>query len=385
MAAAVLVLMVALQRAATPAPATVTGQLQMPDGMPAAAVRVAAIPAPPPNIRPTDGQNYYASQFPVSVALSDAGGAYRLVNLPAGRYYIVAGAVGHATYFPGTTDIEAATVVNVDAESRDLRADFRLLRLPGTRVRGRVTPPPDVGRERAVLSGTLLGELLEAPVREDGTFEFGRVPRGSYLLSLYPPPSGMLSRPFQVSDEDVVSIDLVRPPTRTVSGRIVSERGPLPRSLLGFRTELGYVPAIVNPDGTFTASLHAARHQVEVGGLPVGYAAASVRAGAEELTDATVAVADRDVTNLVITVAVPSHLPRLRGRIDGFDATRSSARVVLTGPIVGTVEAAVQADGSFEFPALPPGLYRVTVPQIPEIAAREVVVDSEGADIRLSR
>jgi hypothetical protein len=313
-------------------------------------------------------------------------GAYRLENLPAGRYYIVAGAVGHATYYPGTTDIEAAMVVTIGAGPPPDRADFRLLRPPGTRVRGRVTPPSPGGeRERAVLSGVLLGELLESPLREDGSFEFGRVPRGSYLLSLYPPPSGMLSRPFQVDgDADAVSVELSRPPTQVVSGRIVVERGPLPRALLGFVTTLGYVPATINADGTFTVRLHAARHRTEMGGLPVGYSLASVRAGGQELQGQEVTVAKADVSGLVVTVDAPQQLPRLRGRVTGVDAKRAAAaRVVVSGPIVGTAEATVGADGAFEFPALPPGLYRLTVPQIAEIAPRDVVVDLDNVDIQL--
>ena len=371
-----------LQRGAANAPAVVTGQLQMPDGSPAAAVRVAAIPAPTAGNRPTDGQNYYAAQVPVSIALSDASGAYRLANVPPGRYYIVAGAVGHATYFPGTSDIEAAGVVTIDAGPVTERADFRLTRSPGTRIRGNVTPPPS-GQERAVISGVLLGELLEAPVREDGTFEFGRVPRGSYLLSLYPTPSGMASLPFQVGDQDALSLSLVRPPAWTVSGRVVAERGPVPRALLGFSTARGYVPTPINPDGSFTVRLHAAEHQVEIGGVPVGYALSSVRVGSQPAGRHAITVGGTDVNGVVVTIGAPPTLPRLRGRLrDG----RAGTRVVATGPIVGAIETTMQADGSFEFAAVPPGLYRVSLPQETGVAEAQVVVDSaRGGDVELLR
>jgi len=45
----------------------VTGQIQTRDGQPASAVRVAAIPAPPPvsGIRPDDGIQYYVAPPPV--------------------------------------------------------------------------------------------------------------------------------------------------------------------------------------------------------------------------------------------------------------------------------------------------------------------------------
>jgi hypothetical protein len=129
--------------------------------------------------------------------------------------------------------------------------------------------------------------------------------------------------------------------------------------------------------------LHAARHQVALGGLPVGYSLGSVRAGTNDVTDG-LAVRDADVSGVVISVRGPRQLPRLRGRI--ADATVSSAlRVEVTGPIIGMASASVGADGAFEFPALPPGLYRVSVPGLPDIPTTNVVVDSGGAEIQLTR
>jgi hypothetical protein len=53
--------------------------------------------------------------------------------------------------------------------------------------------------------------------------------------------------------------------------------------------------------------------------------------------------------------------------------------------VVGSLEAPVRADGSFEFPAVPPGIYRLTVPQMPDVAPVDVVVDyaTGAADVRL--
>ena len=379
-----LFVMVMLQAAAGGGAGAVTGNLQMGDGSPAVAVRVVAMQAPPPNIRPTDGQNYFVTQPPVRVALTDDKGRYELPNLPAGRYYIVAGVTAQGTYYPTTTDIEAASVVTVDAGSKVDAINFKLLTSPGSRVRGRVTPPAAAGTaERAILSGIGLGELIEVPIRNDGSFEFGRVPSGSYLLSIYPAPPGLASLPFRVADRDASGLELVRPPVRTVTGRIVVENGPLPRSFLAFVTEQEHNSGTINPDGTFTAKLHAATHQVALGGLPVGYALDSVRAGANDVTDGLV-VRDADISGVVISVRVPRQLPRLRGRI--ADATAaSSLRVEATGPIIGTASAAVGADGSFEFPALAPGLYRVSVPALPDIPTTNVVVDAGVAEIQLTR
>jgi hypothetical protein len=371
-----------LQGGAAAAPGAVSGQLQMTDGSPAAAVRIVAQTAPPPNIRPTDGQNYYVSQPPVRVALTNAAGRYELPNLPPGRYYIIAGVAGQATYYPATTDIEDASVVTVEPGGSVGSIDFKLRTSPGSRVRGRVTPPPADGTERAILSGVNLGELIEVPVRGDGTFEFGRVPRGSYLLSLFPAPPGLASLPFRLGDQDVDGLQFTRPPVRTVSGRIVVDNGPLPRSFLAFVTPQEHVSGTVLPDGTFTAKLHQARHEVSLGGLPVGYNIASVRAGAEDVTTQGFLVRDADVSGLVITVRAPRQLPRLRGRVA---ATVPAAAVVqIAGPVNGILSAPLRADGSFEFPALPPGMYRLTIPALPQVPATNVVVDAEGADVQLA-
>jgi hypothetical protein len=373
-----------LQGGAAAAPGSVSGQLQMTDGSPGAAVRVIAQAAPPPNIRPTDGQNYYVSQPPVRVALTNAAGRYDLPNLPPGRYYIIAGVAGQATYYPATTDIENASVVTVEPGGSVGGIDFKLLTSPGSRVRGRVTPPPAADlNERAILSGVNLGELIEVPVRGDGTFEFGRVPRGSYLLSLYPAPPGLASLPFRLGDQDVDGLQFTRPPVRTVSGRIVVENGPLPRSFLAFVTPQDHVSGTVLPDGTFTAKLHQARHEVALGGLPVGYAIGSVRAGSEDVTTQGFLVRDADVTGLVITVRTPRQLPRLRGRVTATDVPASSVAQI-TGPVNGTLSTPLRADGSFEFPALPPGMYRLTIPALPQVPATNVVVDAEGADVQLA-
>ena len=84
---AVLALLLLLQAATAARPGVVTGQLQTREGAPAAAIRISALPAPPPNIRPSDGQNYYATTAPASTALTDAQGRYRLTNLAPGRYF----------------------------------------------------------------------------------------------------------------------------------------------------------------------------------------------------------------------------------------------------------------------------------------------------------
>jgi len=74
-------------------------------------------------------------------------------------------------------------------------------------------------------------------------------------------------------------------------------------------------------------------------------------------------------------VASPSRLPRVQGVITGLPAARlTSTRVEVTGPIIGSLETAAKQDGSFEFAAVIPGLYRLRLIQVPELAPINLLV-----------
>jgi hypothetical protein len=111
----------------------VSGIIRMPDGMPATGVRVAAIPAPPPDARPQDGSQYYEPPPPVRIGFTDDQGRYRLANIPPGRYLIAAGLVGQATYYPAATDALRASAVTIGPDA-PASADFTVV----TRIGGRV-------------------------------------------------------------------------------------------------------------------------------------------------------------------------------------------------------------------------------------------------------
>jgi hypothetical protein len=358
---------------------SVTGQLRTLAGAPAIAIRVAAVAAPPVNARRADGQQYVESVAPASTVLTNNDGRYRLANIPPGRYYILAGALPDATYYPGSATEDGAMVVTIASGATTANLDFRLLKTFGGTVTGRVPPRTDPAaqeaQEKAVLSGGKLEELLEAPVATNGSFAFGHVPAGVYLLSLFPNPPGMASLVVRVGETDVAGVELAPPPTRAVTGRIVVQNGPLPRARLLFDTPQGSIGAAINGDGTFSTRLHAARHDVYLGGLPAGYSVASVRVGTEDASRGLV-VGDADVSGVVITVAAPRSLPRLRGRITGLSAARiAPATVEATGPIMGTLTTALRPDGSFEFAAVTPGVYDLRLPQVPDFVPIAVVVD----------
>lgn len=361
------------------APGVITGQVVTSDGTPATAVRVAAIPAPPP--KAVEGLNYYIPPPPTRVAQTDEQGRYRLTNLPPGPYIIAAGLVGVGTYFPSERDPLRAAPVNVTADA-PASADIRMVTPIGARVSGRVTPPPLAGsNEIAVLSGVSLAELAEVPVSADGQFAFGRVPAGRYLVSIFPTPPGFGSIAVDIREADATSLEIRKPPTQLVTGRIVTSAGPIPRGLLALVGDRSsYVPVTINPDGTFTARAHAARHRFEFGGLPGGYSLTSARLGSQDLADG-LTVSNADISGIVLTMSAPSDLPSIRGTISGL---APGATVEMSGPIVGTLRATVGQNGSFEIPSAAPGTYLLRVPAAPALGTVPVVVSRPGADIQLT-
>lgn len=369
----------AARPAATQArPGTLTGQLKKADGSPAEDIRVIAQLAPPPNIRPDEGTQYYIAPPPTRTTFTDEQGHYRLENVPPGRYYIVAGLLGQATYYPGAAEDNRATIVTVTPDSNQ-NFDFALVTPLGGRVRGRVTPPaPAAAQERAVLSGAEMSEVLEMPVRADGTFDLGHLPKGRYLLNIFPYYPGLASKAFDVTDADVAGLQFVKPTLRTVSGRIVVDRGPVPHTLLGFVTsDDNFIAATVNADATFTVRLQPATHRPDVAGMPPGYGVVSVRANGKDIS-AGLVVGNSDISDVVVTVAARRTLPSLRGRVTGVPAaTLASTSVEMTAPsaIVGKVTARVQRNGTFEFPALTPGLYFLTVPGVTRTPIEVAVTD----------
>lgn len=359
------------------APGVVTGQVQTREGAPAAAVRVAAIPAPPPQA--VEGLNYYVPPPPTRVTQTDEQGRYRLTNLPPGRYLIAAGLIGVGTYHPDEREAQRAAVVTVGADA-PVNADIRMVTPIGARVNGRVTPPPSAGSgEIAVLSGVTLPEVAEIPVGADGLFTFGRVPAGRYLVSIFPTPPGFGSVAVNVREADVTTVDIRRPPTHAVNGRVVVTHGPIPSALLALVADRSYVPIRINADGTFTAFAQSARHRFELSGVPVGYSLASLRLGSQDLSQG-LTVGNADISGVTVTISAPKDLPRIRGRIAGLTRT---ATVEMRGPIIGTLTSPIAGDGSFEFAAATPGLYDLRVPEAPELGTHQVVVGWQGANVEL--
>ena len=358
-------------------PGAVAGKLQTVDGIPAVAVRVVAIPVHEGLGTPDDSLNYFEIASPTDRTLTDNEGNFRLQELVPGRYHILAGAAPNGTYYPEANNIRGAAAIAVQAGIEVANLNFRLLHRLGGKLSGRVRADlSTLGPKSATVWGPPLEDLLEVPVKPDGTFEFGHLPPGKYLVSLFPPTPGIASYPVSVGQADVSGVELVPMPTKTVSGRITVRNGNLPYGILGFYTEKTYVGGNINPDGTFKVDLHSAQHQIDFAGLPVGYSLASVRIGDRDVTQQGITVGNSDVSDVVIAVNAPRKLAVVKGRVTGLAQNRyASTPVVMTGPTFNKIQADIEQDGSFEFPAVVPGLYTLTLNGVPEFPPATVVVD----------
>jgi len=240
------------------------------------------------------------------------------------------------------------------------------------------TTLPIANDEIAVMSGVTLSEVAEVGVGANGQFAFGRVPPGRYLVSIFPTPPGYGSLTVDVRETDVTALEIKRPTTYAVSGRVVTTSGPIPVGLLAMITDTSYVPITIKPDGTFTARAHSARHRFDFGGMPSGYRMTSVRVGGRDMADG-LTVGNADISGVVVNVTAPRDLPRIRGTIAGLS---KPVTVELQGPIIGTLTATTK-NGTFEIPAATPGLYYMRVRELPQLGTTLVVVGWDGGNVQL--
>jgi tetratricopeptide (TPR) repeat protein len=115
-----------------PGTGIVTGTLKVEGGASAAGIRVGAVAVDDPT----------ASSF-LSVAETDAAGRFRLTNVPAGRYYIVAGRLNNLQYFPNGNSPSQATEVAV--EPARTRTDVNFTVASGSSRPPQPAPRPSFG------------------------------------------------------------------------------------------------------------------------------------------------------------------------------------------------------------------------------------------------
>jgi hypothetical protein len=162
-------------------------------------------------------------------------------------------------FYPGTALQSRAVPVTVAAGEVRHGVDFDLEYVATATIEGIVSTPPGI---RVVL--TIADAERTAPLQttriavspgEDGTFEFRRIPPGTYTITARGLPSGarLGAVPAQtpvwgeasvvVSGDDISGIAVDLGPTVSISGRVVFEGTAPPPESLPLRVQLRAVPA----------------------------------------------------------------------------------------------------------------------------------------------
>lgn len=280
----------------------VTGRLLSADGTASAGVRVMAVLVP-------EAGGGEATEVLAAISQTDASGTYRLENLSPGRYYIRAGLVDSPTYYLGATTPSEARVITVARGSVQSGVDFVLLRGAGVKLSGRVVldprqqPSPELRRVMLARGAPFVAEV---PTDENGTFEFLRVPPGSYSVVIRG-AAGV--RGIQVGDKDVTGIELQVPLRYEVTARMVVERnGPLPKRPVG----VFFVGTAIFPRGSQAQFLSDApikilfledSYRSVPNDIPQGYTVTSIMRGSLDLMKEPLKIPSDNTSEIVVTIS----------------------------------------------------------------------------------
>jgi len=217
-------------------------------------------------------------------ASTDATGAFRISDLPAGDYVMAAepmptfpnggplpARVYGTTFYPSTLDVSQAAFVNA-VDRPAAKVQIKLLTVIPVRVKGTVTGASgrstegfDVGLFRSF--GGFGSGATVAVVGANGIFEIPRVPPGAYRLTIQPHASrpGQEGRVFvdtmiDVKDHDL-DLALTAGPGASLRGRVVAEPEGAVTAPIGIRVTASQareqlaagtaIAAAVNSDWSF--------------------------------------------------------------------------------------------------------------------------------------
>jgi hypothetical protein len=360
---------------------------------------------------------------PLRSATTDDRGAYRMFDLPVGRYYVLARPAAPesevrqhsdqpeqsypSALFPGVSDLAAAGIVEMVPGAEASGLDFHLHRAPVYHIRGRAIDQPSgqpfQGRMlRLRLCSAGLDDLLVTGVDLpfSGAFDIP-VPPGRYCLAIE--QGGFASQPVTVADEDLSNVLVSVSPMTSISGTLTYE-GPAPRP-----TEPAYVtlacaggfpfqPASsVLPNNSFLMrTVPPVACQIDSLRLP-GYYVKSIEYGERDAPDGRFQVTAGGTLKLV--AASDTH--PLAVKVQRADGSPAAGVAVTIAPTNGRHDwlrnTTTDANGVAGVPGMPPGDYQVfawekieeglaTVPEFRKLlearAASVTITASAGAIVQ---
>jgi hypothetical protein len=317
----------------------------------------------------TDGPA--AAAAPVNVTI----GATFTAQLHSGQYRITTSGLpsGYSlkSMTLGTADTLAQPLKIAAGDSEPIAVTLGVSSPPPwVKVSGRVIAGQTNAPGTSVtMSGAVAGDVLNAALSPNGSFEFSKVLPGSYTALVLPATALSASAALTVGTADVTNFEIRPPVPKEVKGRIVIKRNvPMPRVVFSLApvgggaipaTGAANLPANPQQDGSFTIALPEGERQITVvpGAIPAGYSLASFTYATTDLLKNPLRVVKTDSAELAVTFDATGVTPvNVSGRVAGL-LTTQGVRVVLMSPVLGSVEAPVNADGSFAFARVIPGSY----------------------------
>jgi hypothetical protein len=300
------------------------------------------------------------------------------MRLPEGAYRVAA-ATGNANTIPPSYVLRSMTYGSADLFTEPMKLSAE--RTPELQIGfGTVAPNPWVsvsgkvrgfdptnGPFRVVLESRITS-AIEAPVAQDGSFEFPRVlTQNTYTARLQPADDAASSPTVNVADKDVTGVEIQVPAEKEV--RIVAsmeDDAPAPVFVLTLAGSGSTVTTVGKPgrDGSFRAKLPTDERQVKITGFPLGYLVKSVAYKGTDVLKQPLKISKDDADDLQIAFDSDSSLPfgNISGTITGIDPQSGNIRLELNGVTsFSTLETSVGADGSFSFSKIPQGTYMAII------------------------
>jgi hypothetical protein len=326
---------------------------------------------------------------------SDALGAYRVVDLEPGEYYVSAAirpgrqadslleGRGHAvTFFPGTASLSEARRVAIRVGSSVEHVNIALIPAALSVISGTVL---DASGQTVTEGRVSIGDSWRAmpgassPIRADGSFALPGVAPGEYIIHGFKNPQnqqadGTAMKTIAVTGRDVGDVRLAFVKPTTASGRIVADaatlealwRGHASISMLSTVTQgPSYAATPINRGDAFEMKVFPGHHSVRLVNMPSGAFLKAVRYNGVDVTDATLEVKPNE--NVVgIEVEVSGHPAIVTGILEGKRDVLPRNQTVIVfsrderrwGAISRYVNSGeIAADGGFTVSGLPPGEY----------------------------
>ncbi|HWC96742.1 MAG TPA: carboxypeptidase-like regulatory domain-containing protein [Candidatus Sulfopaludibacter sp.] len=338
---------------------------------------------------------------PAGQAMTNDQGEYRVANLKAGKYIVMASNLVNnvtsslansakpatdkaepgyvTTYYPGVSDQETASPVDVQVGGEVGRIDVHMVKVDSFRVKGHWDNAPTQGKMTLVVltpkGSGILGMLSanRAQLNPDGSFEFRGVPPGDYLLSatqdFLSPMGGQM--PVQVKDKHLSGVVMQAAAPVDLSGSIVVEgRG-------SDKVDLKHLSARLNPVDFISINPPNAKAdeagKLSWGGVTPGKYEVRADNGSEQLYLKAVRYAEREVGEDgldlsagvagAVQITLSTEVCEVRGNVTGDDGAAMAGVTVVLAPDSRSHSlfrtAVADQKGMFDFKNLPPGDYKL--------------------------